>query len=148
MDVIQSVQTEIAHLLTVTMVLLKSKVDGKYILFIPIIFHIIRYYKNWDKMIKISNMKNMYMHVFNIIIILFHDRTNQTEILSIISGLINIYNVWMVYSNKEVNRNYIIDVFMIFVSMYLLKTGKNDKYVKFFSIRELVYHVLEWFIIY
>lgn len=145
--VIQSIQTEISHLLSASRVLIESDKTIKYILLIPIIFHILRYSKYLKQSIKIGIKQGWLLHIINWYIILNHEKTEYSTELAFMSGLITLYHVYELYHGKKVEKNYLVDIFMIGLAISLIKYI-NDPYANFIGIRELVYHLLEWVVIY
>lgn len=151
--VVQSIQTELTHLLSSSRVLLHTPNNSKYIILIPIIFHIIRYSKtkNLKKSIDLGYKENILLHIINWCIVLNHEKTEYTILLAIISGTISLYNVYNNYKlekKEKVENNYLVDIFMICLALYLMIDNYGDPHAQFIGIRELVYHLMEWVIIY
>ena len=149
MDIVRSEYSLVSNILAVYMVFLYSHTNYKYVYIIPILFHFLRYYKYFDRFVTITKLqKNLILlAVFDYILIIFHERMN-TKVLGIISGLISVYFVYDYYNDKQVNRNYTSDIYMLLVSITLIYLNPNDNYMVFASIREIVYHLLEWILIY
>lgn len=138
---IRSLQSSMSNVLASVPVL----IDGDFLMLIPIIFHIIRYIVNFDKS-KALSRKQLYLiplTIIDYIIILYHIKNNKFSIpLGIISGLISFYFIYIEY--ESLKDHLLIDILMM-VFLFLLKRSSNTL---FFSMREIVYHSLEFFIFY
>ena len=145
---VQSVQTELTHLMSSIRVLLHTPNNSKYILFIPIIFHIIRYTKYLPQSISLGYKENMLLHLINWYIIFNHDKTRYTILFGFISGTITLYHAYNNYKLKNVERNYFVDIFMIGLALYLILDNPGDPHALFIGIRELLFHFMEWILIY
>jgi hypothetical protein len=133
----------------------------KFLLIIPYIIHIYRYYTNFEKSYIISKkQKGLYLlNILDYIVIYLHVKTQSlkcptgvsaiTLVHSIISGFISfyfIYNEYPVEGSKGI-ANPIMDIPMILFSLIILYNSSEPN-LHFFAIRELVYHILEIMVYY
>ena len=148
METIQSIQIELSHVLTTYFILKNSQHKSRYLMLIPVMFHIVRYYKNFKRSIEISKKQ---LHSVSLVLLtilnftLIYNHKKSPVLFGIISGLITLYHVYNTYKDKKMEENYLEDVFMILLSVLLMYFDHTES-TKFGSSRELTYHLLEWLI--
>lgn len=126
-------------------------------LFIIIFFyHLHRYVKYFDKSLLISKkqINKWYINVLDYtIIILYQLKFYQSNdiillIFSVISGLISFYFIYIEHGNKKnFSNNLYTDIFVIF-SLALVMGFEKDNRIRFFCIRDIVYHLNEFIFLY
>ena len=143
---LRSFQSEFSNILCVLRILLYSQNPIKYIVIIPSIYHIHRYYIYFNQAKQISNEQSK-LWLLNIIdYYIIFSSSEYTEIKGIISGFVSFYFIYQYYPIKKVKKgfsnNIIDDLFMIILALIFMNI--NDKHIRFFGIREFVYHSLEF----
>ena len=148
-------QTEFSHILVVLYVFLQTQNPLKYVLIIPVVYHIIRYTLYFKEAFELTlRDRNLFwINLIDYIIILNLFDTSNTEVIipsAIVSGAIGFSFVYKSYkqlqTKKGFSKNKMDDYFMIVLSVIYLFT--NDPPLMFFGLRELVYHLSEIFIFY
>jgi hypothetical protein len=142
---IRSFQSEFSNILCVIIILLYSSTSIKYVVIIPSIYHIHRHIKhfNQSKEVSIAQKNLWWLNVIDYLLIL--NSSEHTELKGVISGCISFYFIYQHYPITKVKKgfsnNILSDLTMIVIALIFI--GTNDKYMRFFGIRELVYHLLE-----
>jgi hypothetical protein len=155
---LRSIQSEMSNVLTLFTVLTASGSSSKesYLMVIPIIIHVFRYYRNFTESYRISKkQKDFYiLNLLDYVLIYLHAiNQNDTIMYGIISGVISFYFIYIQYPvNDLVPRNTgianpIMDIPMILFSLGILYNS-SDPNLKFFAIRELTYHLIEIYLYY
>jgi hypothetical protein len=152
---LRSIQSEMSNVFS-TLPILKSEVNAlKFLMIIPYIIHINRYYRNFKESYSISKkQKDLYLlNVLDYVLIYLHVKNQKdTMMYSIISGCISFYFIYSEYpanpkGNTKGIANPIMDIPMIIFSIAILyKTTEPNMH--FFAIRELTYHILEMIVYY
>lgn len=151
---IRSYPSEFSHVLALFPIII-SKDVLKYWFIIPVLYHMHRYYKYNDLAREITlQQRELWMwNVLDYLIIGCHIVYKQyTFLLGVISGFLSFFFVYKTKAKgvkKSVKKsvNIFVDIYMVVFMVYIL-LNTYDLNISFFAIRELTYHLLEFFIFY
>lgn len=155
---IRSFQSEGAHLFALIPVFLSIKnIWIKAILICMSLYHVHRYIKYFSiaKAISINQSKFWYINLLDYAIIYLYNYQHYKPtlsiipvILSIISGLISFFFIYIEHGHKKkFSNNKLVDFSMMFILLTLMYFSSNTKLI-FFCIRDLTYHLLELLVFY
>lgn len=153
---IRSFQSELSHLSALPL-LIYGKTITKIFFAIISIYHIIRYIKYFDIALTISKKqlnKLQYNIIDYVIIILYQFELYKIKSIillftfSILSGILSFYFIYLEYGKKkDFSNNIYIDIFMV-CSLIILCLYEKDNRIRFFCIRDIIYHICEFMFYY
>ena len=155
---IRSFQSEGAHLLALIPAYLSIKnIWIKAILICISLYHVHRYIKYFSiaKTISINQSKLWYINLLDYAIIYLYNYHYSDSAslmipitLSIISGLISFFFIYIEHGHKKkFSNNIIVDLSIVFILLTLMYFTSNTKLL-LFCIRDLIYHLLEFLVFY
>jgi hypothetical protein len=153
---LRSFQSELSHISALPAII-EGKIVTKLLFIIFFCFHIHRYITNFDEALILSKkQKNLWP--FNVIdytiillylLILHKSKSNYLLfIFAILSGLLSFFFIYIEHGTKtNFSNNMYVDIFMVVFLILIFFYEKNNK-IRFFVIRDLTYHIIEFIYFY
>lgn len=153
---IRSFQSELSHI-SAFQLFIRGKNLTKLLFIIMFIYHVHRYLKYFDKalLVSIKQLGQWYYNLLDYSIIILYQfklyKLNNNLLLfifSTISGLLSFYFVYLEYGNKKnCSTNFYTDLSVI-LSLLLVMFYEKDNRIRFFCLRDIIYHINEFIFFY
>ncbi len=153
---LRSFQSELSHISALP-ALIEGKSVTKLLFIIFICFHIHRYIKYFDEALILSK-KQQNLWPFNVldytIILLYLLILHKSKsyyllfIFSILSGLLSFFFIYIEHGMKAKFSNNIYTDIFISISLILIFFYEKNNKIRFFVIRDLTYHIMEFIYFY
>ena len=154
---LRSFQSELSHLFAGLPLLINGKIATVILFIILASFHLYRYLTHFDEALIISKkqINKWYYNLLDYAIIIVYQtmlyNLNNNYLLFLfaaISGMVSFYFIYLEHRKKtNVSNNLYIDLFMI-ISLLFLFFYEKDNRIRFFCIRDIIYHINEFIFFY
>lgn len=151
---LRSFQSELSHLSAFPLLTNSNALLTKLLFIIMFAYHAHRYIKYFSDALLISkNQSNIwYLNILDYSIIIIYQlilsKKSNNYTFGIISGIISFYFIYIEHRGKQnFSNNHFIDLFISIVLIWVFIYEKNNK-IRFFVVRDLTYHLLEFFVFY
>ena len=152
---LRSFQSELSHI-SAFQLFIRGAYLTKLLFVIMFFYHIYRYVKHFEEALIISKkqINKWYLNVVDYAIIILYQtkfyKLNNTLlfIFSTISGLLSFYFIYLEHGNKKnFSTNIYTDIFVV-LSLTLIMIFEKDNRIRFFCIRDIIYHLNEFIFFY